>query len=116
MPCRGHERLRLEADPPGGAQRRSRGSAPAFDADPFGGDTVGGDPVGRDPVGADRRGLMTDRDREPALDPAAIQQLLDMTGGDAAFLEELLQSFLDGAEAAVAELRRAAVVGSAEDV
>src|SRR5262245_5364290 len=101
MPCRGHERLRLEADPPGGAQRRSRGSAPAFDADP---------------VGAERRGLMTDRDRESALDPAAIQQLLDMTGGDAAFLEELLQSFLDGADAAVAELRRAAVVGSAEDV
>jgi HPt (histidine-containing phosphotransfer) domain-containing protein len=52
----------------------------------------------------------------PALDPAAIQQLLEMTGGDPEFLDELLQAFLDGARDQLADMERAAAEGSAEDM
>jgi HPt (histidine-containing phosphotransfer) domain-containing protein len=59
---------------------------------------------------------MTDQDGGPAVDPAAIQQLLEMTGGDAEFLDELIQSFLDGAVAQLADMEQAIAVGSAEDL
>jgi two-component system sensor histidine kinase/response regulator len=59
---------------------------------------------------------MTEGDTGRALDPAAIQQLLDMTGGDPEFLDELLQSFLDGAGDQLADLERAAAAGSFDDL
>jgi HPt (histidine-containing phosphotransfer) domain-containing protein len=59
---------------------------------------------------------MTDQDGGVAVDPAAIQQLLEMTGGDPEFLDELIQSFLDGAKAQLADMERAVAAGAAEDI
>lgn len=44
---------------------------------------------------------------EPALDIAAYEQLLDITGGDLAFLDELVDTYLEDADAQVAALRQA---------
>ncbi len=41
------------------------------------------------------------------LDPAALANLLDITGGDAAFVDELVDTFLSDAEAQLAALRAA---------
>lgn len=59
---------------------------------------------------------MTERGDEPAVDAAAIQQLLDMTGGDPAFLAELLDAFVEGAVEQLAAMERAAAAGSAEEL
>ena len=59
---------------------------------------------------------MTEHDGTAAIDPAAIQQLLDMTGGDPAFLDELLDAFLEGAEQQLAEMQRAAAAHVAGDL
>lgn len=59
---------------------------------------------------------MTEEAGGSAVDPAAIQQLLDMTGGDGAFLEELLDAFVDGAVEQLADMERAQAAASTEDL
>jgi HPt (histidine-containing phosphotransfer) domain-containing protein len=59
---------------------------------------------------------MSDQEGGAAVDPAAIQQLLEMTGGDPEFLDELLQSFLDGAVTQLAEMEGALAAGAADDL
>ena len=50
----------------------------------------------------------------PTLDLAALDQLLEMTGGDPAFVEELVDTFLADAATQLAELSGAAAAASAE--
>jgi HPt (histidine-containing phosphotransfer) domain-containing protein len=57
---------------------------------------------------------MTEEGSGPALDQVAIRQLLEITGGDPEFLDELLQAFLDGARDQLADMERATAEGSAE--
>jgi len=45
------------------------------------------------------------------LDPAALANLLDITGGDEAFVDELVDTFLSDAEAQLAALRDAVAAG-----
>jgi histidine phosphotransfer protein HptB len=59
---------------------------------------------------------MSEQDGGAAVDPAAIQQLLEMTGGDPGFLDELLQAFLDGAVTQLADMERAIAAGASEDL
>ena len=47
------------------------------------------------------------------LDPAALANLLDITGGDAAFVDELVDTFLSDAEALLAALRAAVAADDA---
>jgi HPt (histidine-containing phosphotransfer) domain-containing protein len=55
-------------------------------------------------------------DDAPILDPAALDRLLEMTGGDPAFVDELVQTFLDDAAAQLGELRAAADAGSVDGI
>lgn len=48
---------------------------------------------------------------EPNLDPAGIERLLEITGGDAAFVDELIDTYLDDAAVQIEALRRAAAAG-----
>jgi len=50
---------------------------------------------------------------EPTLDPGALARLLEITGGDAAFVDELVDTYLDDALVQLADLERA---GAASDV
>jgi HPt (histidine-containing phosphotransfer) domain-containing protein len=50
------------------------------------------------------------------LDPAALRHLLEITGGDETFLDELLDTFLQDAEDQLASLRAAVAAGSTEDL
>ncbi len=59
---------------------------------------------------------MMEPNGEPAVDAAAIQQLLEMTGGDRAFLAELLDAFVEGAVEQLAAMEQAAATGSAEEL
>ena len=43
----------------------------------------------------------------PALDATAFERLLDITGGDLEFLDELVDTYLDDAETQLAALRQA---------
>ena len=45
------------------------------------------------------------------LDPAALANLLDITGGDAEFVDELVDTFLSDAESQLAALRDAVAAG-----
>lgn len=49
-----------------------------------------------------------------AVDPAAIDRLLEMTGGDPEFLDELVQTYLEDAVVQLDAMRTAADGGSAE--
>ena len=51
-----------------------------------------------------------------AVDPAAIDRLLEMTGGDPEFLDELVQTYLEDALVQLEAMRTAADAGSAEDL
>jgi HPt (histidine-containing phosphotransfer) domain-containing protein len=51
-----------------------------------------------------------------AVDPAAIDRLLEMTGGDPEFLDELVQTYLEDAVVQLEDMRTAADGGSAEDM
>ena len=51
-----------------------------------------------------------------AVDPAAIDRLLEMTGGDPEFLDELIQTYLEDAVVQLEAMRTAADGGSAEDM
>jgi HPt (histidine-containing phosphotransfer) domain-containing protein len=44
---------------------------------------------------------------EPALDMAAFERLLEITGGDVEFLDELVDTYLEDAETQLAALRQA---------
>ncbi len=48
------------------------------------------------------------------LDPAALRHLLEITGGDEAFLDELVETFLTDADDQLTALRAAAAAGSVE--
>lgn len=52
----------------------------------------------------------------PSVDPTALDRLLEMTGGDPTFLDELIQTYLDDAEVQLEAMRRAAEAGVAEDL
>jgi HPt (histidine-containing phosphotransfer) domain-containing protein len=55
-------------------------------------------------------------DATPAVDPGAMEQLLEMTGGDRAFLDELIETYLEDAGIQLQAMRAAAQLGSAEDM
>lgn len=51
-----------------------------------------------------------------SVDPAALDRLLEMTGDDPEFVDELIQTYLDDAEVQLEALRAAADAGSAEEL
>lgn len=57
---------------------------------------------------------MTDPAR--SVDPAALDRLLEMTGGDPEFLDELIQTFLEDAVVQLAGMRAAAGADSPEEL
>ena len=57
---------------------------------------------------------MTDDSR--SVDPAALDRLLEMTGGDPEFLDELVQTFLEDAVIQLEAMRAAAGSGAAEEL
>lgn len=48
---------------------------------------------------------------EPTLDPGGIERLLEITGGDVAFVDELIDTYLEDAAAQIEALSRAAASG-----
>lgn len=52
----------------------------------------------------------------PSLDPAALDRLLDMTGGDPEFLDELIQTYLDDAVVQLAGMRAVAGADSPQEL
>ena len=50
----------------------------------------------------------------PRLDPGAMDRLLEMTGGDPAFVDELVATFLEDAVRLLADMRAAAGASSAD--
>jgi HPt (histidine-containing phosphotransfer) domain-containing protein len=57
---------------------------------------------------------MTDSPR--SVDPTALDRLLEMTGGDPEFVDELVQTFLDDAADQFAAMRRAAEAGAIDEL
>lgn len=55
-------------------------------------------------------------DARPAVDAAALDRLLEMTGGDPAFLAELIDTFLEDGTAQLEALQVAVAAGDAEAV
>lgn len=53
-------------------------------------------------------------DELATLDPAALDRMLDVTGGDAEFLDELVATYLEDAAVQLAAMRAAAEAGSVE--
>jgi HPt (histidine-containing phosphotransfer) domain-containing protein len=53
---------------------------------------------------------------EPTLDPVAFERLLDITGGDLEFVDELVDTYLEDAVVQVAALRGAVASGVIEDL
>lgn len=51
---------------------------------------------------------------DDVLDPAALERLLEITGGDAAFVDELIDTFIDDATTQLAALDAAAASGDIE--
>ena len=51
-----------------------------------------------------------------SVDPAALDRLLEMTGGDPEFLDELIQTYLDDAVVQLEGMRAAADTDSPEDL
>ena len=51
-----------------------------------------------------------------AIDAAAFANLLEMTGGDVAFVDELVDTYLEEGASLVDRLRTAAAVGSTDDL
>ncbi len=50
-----------------------------------------------------------------SVDSGALDRLLDMTGGDPAFVDELIQTYLDDAVVQLAMMRAAAIAASAAE-
>ena len=57
---------------------------------------------------------MTDEAR--SVDPAALDRLLEMTGGDPEFVDELIATFLEDAVIQLDAMRAAAEAGAADDL
>lgn len=55
-------------------------------------------------------------DRPPAVDLSALDRLLDMTGGDVEFLDELVDTYLEDAPGQLAQMRAAAANGAQADL
>jgi HPt (histidine-containing phosphotransfer) domain-containing protein len=55
-------------------------------------------------------------DRPTAIDTAALDRLLDMTGGDLGFLDELVDTYLEDASAQLRAMREAADTGGAAEL
>ena len=55
-------------------------------------------------------------DTVPVIDEVTLAELLDSTGGDRAFLAELIDTYLDDAPRHIAALRRATAAGDATEV
>ena len=53
---------------------------------------------------------------ERVVDPGGIQRLLEITGGDIAFVDELITTYIDDAGAQIEALRRAAVADSIDEL
>jgi HPt (histidine-containing phosphotransfer) domain-containing protein len=53
---------------------------------------------------------------EPTLDPAGIERLLEITGGDVTFVNELIDTYLDDAAVQIEALQRAAGGGAIADL
>src|SRR5262245_3435446 len=53
-------------------------------------------------------------DSQPAVDPEALDRLLEMTGGDREFLAELIETYVEDGGAQLANLRTAVATGDAE--
>ena len=53
---------------------------------------------------------------EPAIDTATFEGLLDMTGGDLAFVDELVDTYLEDGQRQVAALREAAASGDVAEL
>ena len=51
---------------------------------------------------------------EPAIDPAAFEHLLEITGDDLEFVDELIDTYLDDAATQVAAMEAAAAAGDAD--
>ena len=51
---------------------------------------------------------------EPTLDPGAIERLLEITGGDSAFVDELIDTYLQDAETQLDALRQASSAGDVD--
>ena len=51
-----------------------------------------------------------------AIDPAALDRLLDMTGGDLEFLDELVDTYLEDTPVQLDAMRAAAASGSVEEL
>jgi HPt (histidine-containing phosphotransfer) domain-containing protein len=54
-------------------------------------------------------------DPRPAVDPAALDRLLEMTGGDPDFLGELIETFIEDGSAQLEALRVAIAAGNVAD-
>ena len=52
---------------------------------------------------------------EPAIDPAAFANLVEITGGDLEFVDELVDTYLEDGEAQIAALRSAVAAGANPD-
>lgn len=53
---------------------------------------------------------------EPPIDPAAFANLVEITGGDLEFVDDLVDTYLADGEGQIAALRAAASSGSGEDL
>jgi HPt (histidine-containing phosphotransfer) domain-containing protein len=53
---------------------------------------------------------------DPAIDDEALAELLESTGGDTAFLAELIETYLDDAPRHISAMRDAAASGNAADL
>lgn len=54
--------------------------------------------------------------REPAIDVTALDRLLEMTGGEQAFVDELIATYLEDAAGQLASLREAAAAGLPDEL
>jgi HPt (histidine-containing phosphotransfer) domain-containing protein len=61
-------------------------------------------------------GATPEEDAEPAIDAGAWANLLDMTGGDQEFVDELADTYLEEGTGLIATLRRAAPRGVGEEM
>ena len=62
------------------------------------------------------RGPVSTIDDRPTIDPAALDRLLDIAGGDLAFLDELIDAYLEDAPAQLRAMREAAEAGAATEL
>src|SRR4029079_11859900 len=70
---------------------------------------------GRSGPRAGRRGVVTDLGADP-IDAMAFANLLEMTGGDQAFVDELVDTYLQEGASLVDRLRTAAATGAGDDL